>query len=707
MTPTITLAGIDAAMGSLNYANPNALKYRLLHAIRGQYQDDKDILQYQSIDRDALIPHIWDTGKDPQKIRARRKNLSSLRSSLNADLKKSFDAGRNPEGVTISENFTFTMSSEAKDKVLGTFADSLGGTGSMTIEQISDVLTSINEVLKKIHSDDPTHRQEHLGRIRDVLDRIREHVDAPATDSDTTPASGETASPEMADGDLGATESNEPGNADQKGTPRGIEGENTGGNAIDSVDSKDGEALGDVAFEGVDNDEIETFGDDAAFENLDPAKIEVAEADATFEDVEDADIEVPQEDALFEDVEDADIELAQEDALFEDVEDADIELALEDALFEDLDDADIEVPQEDATFEDVEDADIELALEDALFEDVEDADIEVAQEDAEIETVDDADVETIDEEDIEEVEEGDDVGLPVDLTGDNQDLHPNMTDYERNRLLSEQFDGYLGAMERYYNQYLEVPGGDYTIGSTDPGPDELPINLAPLAGGFMGKYPVTNALFEVFIDRTGYRTTAERRGWSQVYTARTAREQNPFTGKETLIHRAGASSTRVNGACWFQPQGPGSNLHGKRNHPVVHVTLEDAAAFAAWVGKRLPLETEWEAYARTPERNLYPWGDEMAPSLCNLSPNPQGSTLPVDAFPKAENGFLIADLLGNVWEWTATDAPSPRGSANTAAYAVIRGGAFVSSARTRLTTRQICRYDAASNILGFRCIIDA
>jgi len=175
------------------------------------------------------------------------------------------------------------------------------------------------------------------------------------------------------------------------------------------------------------------------------------------------------------------------------------------------------------------------------------------------------------------------------------------------KLLAEAFDGYLGAMERFYNQYILIPKGAYTVGG-GIGTQGLSERRIRLPEFYMGKFPVTNALFEIFVEKTGYRTTAEKEGYGVVYNARRKKEVDPRTGRERFVWNSAVVSHRVEGACWYQPLGPGSTLHRKRNHPVVQVSLEDAAAFAAWTGKRLPSEAEWEAASRSKKGHLYPWG---------------------------------------------------------------------------------------------------
>jgi formylglycine-generating enzyme len=133
----------------------------------------------------------------------------------------------------------------------------------------------------------------------------------------------------------------------------------------------------------------------------------------------------------------------------------------------------------------------------------------------------------------------------------------------------------------------------------------------------------------------------------------------------------------------------------------VQVSLEDATAFAAWTGKKLPTEAQWEAAARTSKGCRYPWGSKFKTGHCNLEDSYIGDTTPVNKYTESENGFGIMDTLGNVMEWTIDkqveqDRP--------AAIYVIKGGSWISGNDLSLFDRSMTEPAATSNILGFRCI---
>jgi formylglycine-generating enzyme required for sulfatase activity len=253
-----------------------------------------------------------------------------------------------------------------------------------------------------------------------------------------------------------------------------------------------------------------------------------------------------------------------------------------------------------------------------------------------------------------------------------------------------------------------------------------PVDLKPFA---LDLTAVTNGQFAAFVDATGYRTEAEHFGWSYVFLLQLPK------GKRKKGHYFGRSSQcdwwiGVNGARWNQPAGPGSDLGGLADHPVVHISWNDASAYAQWVGKRLPTEAEWEYAARGGlEQKKYPWGDDLHPDhrhACNIWQGvfPEKNTAedghlwtaPVRSFQP--NGYGLHQMSGNVWEWCsdwwgtqwsegiATNPAGPAQGANK----VIRGGSFLCHKsycnRYRVAARSSNTPDSAASHTGFRCAAD-
>jgi sulfatase modifying factor 1 len=300
-----------------------------------------------------------------------------------------------------------------------------------------------------------------------------------------------------------------------------------------------------------------------------------------------------------------------------------------------------------------------------------------------------------------------------------------------------------------------IPGGEFLMGTDDPtelicgGPDRMPdgrpIHRVLVAGFWMDQTEVTNEQFARFVEATGYVTVAERVP---------RREDFPDAPRENLV--AGSVVFRptsqavsltnhyqwweyVPGANWRHPLGPGSDIQGRDQYPVVHVAWDDAAAYAKWAGKRLPTEAEWEFAARGGlKQQPYAWGRELKPGGKWMANIYQGQfpvrdtaldgydgIAPVGQFPP--NAYRLYDMAGNVWEWcadwyrpdyyaTATNLTrNPSGPSSSfdpgepgVPKRVQRGGSF-------LCTDQYCtRYlvgsrgkgepSSASNHLGFRCV---
>ena len=217
---------------------------------------------------------------------------------------------------------------------------------------------------------------------------------------------------------------------------------------------------------------------------------------------------------------------------------------------------------------------------------------------------------------------------------------------------------------------VRIPGGTFWMGcDTCDMPDAAPAHQVTVDGFWMDKTPITNAQFEKFVKATGYKTVAERKPDPKDFPGAPADKLVPgcavFTppSHEAPLDNPYAWWQYVPGANWKNPEGPGSSINGREDHPVVHIAWEDADAYAKWAGKRLPTEAEFEFAARGGlDRKLYSWGDELKPGgkwmaniyqgsfpSKNTAEDGYGATSPVTAFPP--NNFGLYDMAGNVWQW--------------------------------------------------------
>ncbi|UUY05072.1 formylglycine-generating enzyme family protein [Svornostia abyssi] len=275
-----------------------------------------------------------------------------------------------------------------------------------------------------------------------------------------------------------------------------------------------------------------------------------------------------------------------------------------------------------------------------------------------------------------------------------------------------------------------LPGGaflmgtDATYGYRQDG--EGPAHEVVLAPFAISRHAVTNAEFAAFVGATGHRTEAEVFGWSFVFVAFLPEDFPPTRGV------VGAEWWRqVEGADWAHPEGPHSSIDGRGDHPVIHVSWNDARAFCAWADARLPTEAEWEYAARGGLVGVpFSWGDELEPGgehrmnvfqgrfpAQNTAADGYAGTAPVSAF--APNGYGLHQMTGNVWEWTAdwfdpryyasSPREHPRGPANGAAR-VMRGGSYLCHAsycnRYRVDARSSNTPDSSTGNLGFRIARD-
>jgi formylglycine-generating enzyme len=275
---------------------------------------------------------------------------------------------------------------------------------------------------------------------------------------------------------------------------------------------------------------------------------------------------------------------------------------------------------------------------------------------------------------------------------------------------------------------VRLDAGMFLMGTGDrsghPADGEGPVHRVHVDPFWIDPHTVSNAAFSAFVDATGHRTSAEVVGWSFVFAGLLPDDHPPTRGV------AQAPWWRqVFGASWRRPEGPQSNLDGRSDHPVVHVSSRDARAYCAWAGLRLPTEAEWEYAARGGlVQRTFPWGDRLEPGGTHRMNVWQGAfpatntmadgyygTAPVDAFPP--NGYGLHNMTGNVWEWCGdwfepgfyrhSPTRNPTGPAR-GTLRVMRGGSYLCHAsycrRYRVAARSGNSPGSSTGNLGFRCV---
>ena len=306
-----------------------------------------------------------------------------------------------------------------------------------------------------------------------------------------------------------------------------------------------------------------------------------------------------------------------------------------------------------------------------------------------------------------------------------------------------------------------IPGGIYDMGASDGDrmalPHEKPKHTVKVDGFYMDETEVTNAQFSRFIQATNYITTAERPvDWELIKQQLPPGIPKPHDSlllPGSLLFKKTKESVPnlydfsqwwrwTNGANWKQPEGKGSSIDGKDNHPVVHVSYEDAMAYCHWAGRRLPTEAEWEFAARGGKRDkIYFWGD-LTDKLSSYVNSWEGEfpvdntqadgfekSAPVKTYPP--NGYGLYEISGNVWEWTSdwfssqyyqyckensiTNNPKgPKEAFNPnnpyVDERVIRGGSFLCNASYcasyRVSSRMATDPNTSLEHLGFRTVMD-
>ncbi len=335
-------------------------------------------------------------------------------------------------------------------------------------------------------------------------------------------------------------------------------------------------------------------------------------------------------------------------------------------------------------------------------------------------------------------------------------LSCNSTSTEKNATAN--LGGNTVALKDSPSGMVWIPGGEFTMGTDDPESYEYerPAHRVKVDGFWMDETEVTNAQFHQFVEATGYITTAEKKPeWEELkkqLPPGTPKPSDDLLVAGSLVFNPPAYAVSLDdysqwwswmgNANWKQPEGPGSNIEGKENYPVVHVSYDDAVAYCDWAGKRLPTEAEWEFASRGGrEGQRFSWGDDFNPGGKFMANTFQGvfpgkdtgvdgftGSSPVKTFPP--NDYGLYDIIGNCWEWTLDYynvkyyaelakqgiAINPKGASEPydprepfARKHVTRGGSFLCAedycVNYRPSARQGSAFDSGMSHIGFRCVV--
>jgi formylglycine-generating enzyme len=291
---------------------------------------------------------------------------------------------------------------------------------------------------------------------------------------------------------------------------------------------------------------------------------------------------------------------------------------------------------------------------------------------------------------------------------------------------------------------VRVPAGSFVMGSDDAYPEEAPARAVKVAAFLIDRHDVTNAEFGRFVTATGYKTLAERgldpARYPRLPAAMTKPGSTVFLPPKDLLAGPMQWWHFIPGADWRHPTGPGSSIKQLGNHPVVQIAYEDALAYAKWLGRDLPTESEFEYAAHGGTDTTYPWGDTFAIRSQMMANTWQGAfpfqntkldgfvaTSPVGCFPA--NGYGLYDMVGNVWQWVSDpwqQTPAQRASgappnpdvdiedalvakARSPALGTIKGGSFLCSPiyckRYRPSARHAQDVTMGTNHIGFRTVL--
>ncbi len=638
----VSKEGIETVARALKLS-PGTLSHTLFNAIRERFSK---LGPGEKTSADELVTTLWgQVGTD--KIKGRKKQLSSLKTGLNRSLKKLAEA-ENPEGIMINRDNIFAVSEARKDKILNEIGIDFSNAG-----QIKNIISALRRGIAGMNDEELlTMGREITGLNQDLAAARGNTTAGPGDGSDADDIEEiELADDEeivieqrdrtddeedieiitIADDEIAETEDGEDGTeiveVDADGLKDG-DGDNTGGNGYDvatgdEMDAYESEPGAGEEAEEVEIDEIE--------------EVEVEEEDTEL-------LEITGEET-------APLIMAGTD--IKDVGPDNIEEIMAQVIVEDGEEI-IEIDED------------ELITADAGDENLSDgAD---ATEGSGSGTT-----------------RGTDGSKDRSIAGDknifeilSQYLEPGDPDLVNGDILEEKEEYLARIVERFIPRFIHIRAEhDF----------------------YIGQYPVTNDLFAIFIHDTGYLTDAEAAGYGTVYQPRRRISTTGGNKRQMTINR-GQTAGRVNGACWQFPNGPrGISAAANPDHPVTQVSVRDAAAFASWAGKRLPNETEWEAAGRGKDGAGYPWGNKYRKGMANLEDSMLGGCCPVNRFgPVSASPFGVRDLIGNCLEWV-------RNNDDTGPTHILKGGSWLNDHRCTLSWRRLPG-EEWSNLTGFRLAVD-
>ncbi|MDR9500718.1 MAG: SUMF1/EgtB/PvdO family nonheme iron enzyme [Desulfurivibrionaceae bacterium] len=751
----ISLAGIAQAIDNL-HLNETTLKARLLQAIARRFTDEESLDTLTAIPPQDLIHELWKP-QGASETKARRKNLSSLKSSINKSLKEGIQSNANPDGIIIGRDNVFTIADEKKNLLLDKLAQA-GGDSSALLSALS----TLNEMLTGTST--PADQNEAL-KILDQLDATRQMLTRMAGLAGEENEVTASPSPQEDEQQLPVEELELDADTvieflDEEGPGDEAEAQAAGGASDPGGDASSADWDSFEVMDDDDLDVVELKEDLAAAAPQQQAEEEIpapagdgpASAQGDVGEAKDGDLEgvaaeagsdpggdsSPADWDSFEVMDDDDLDLVEleEDmaaSAHQQITEEDIPAPAGDdpasaqGAVGEADEGDLEEVELEEDFEEPssqEPAALEPGAGSAGGLGLEEEEAAGGGDNpAEAAAADWDSFEVVDDDDFEIRERTDLSGQTAKNEGREEMAAPgpegpkpamaqamDFSQYieaeealdNNPDILQEQNDTYVRQiLARFMPKSIKIPAGSYPVGGPKKRQTDRPTGRVALPQFYIGQLPITNDLFDFFVRETGYQTEAEQQGYGLVTSGRLSSGVQQKTGRPTLTITQGVISRPIKGANWRHPDGPDSSLDDRGHHPVVQVSRRDALAFAAWAGKRLPSEDEWEAAARGPAGLLFPWGNTFLP-LANLAAHQRGSTTPVNYFGRQSlSPFGLLDMVGNIFEWTASNHKSPHGRQ----LAILKGGSWAST-QVSCAHRLIEPAATWSNSIGFRCAVD-